>query len=171
MDKLNFRQFLENNPLHIPFPKGGNTVGTHNDGASGHNNYNGGGAYLPSTSTGGSEDLGAYGYGLPSTNMTLPVMKRESEVKSVENAPGWFYVWLNEKGLSKKATRTNGQNNKTDIVVKLEDGTRVEMSYPRFKNFSSLLMKKMLHREKVQVYFRRGESEEGSALSNIIQMK
>ena len=129
---MNFRQFLENNPLHIPYPKGGNTVGTHNDGASGHNNYNGGGAYLPSTSTGGSEDLGAYGYGLPSTN--------------------------------------NGQKNKTDIVVKLEDGTRVEMNYPRFKNVSSLLMKKILHGEKVQVYFRRGELEGGSALSNIIQI-
>ena len=49
---MNFRQFLENNPLKIQNGFSQNTVGTHNDFASG--------TMLPSTWT-GSEDLGVYG--------------------------------------------------------------------------------------------------------------
>ena len=65
---MNFRSFLENNPLKIQNSFSQNTVGTHNDYATA--------AFLPSTFT-GSDDLGPMGYGLPDTDLRLPVVTRE----------------------------------------------------------------------------------------------
>lgn len=77
---MNFRQFLENNPLKIQANFSQNTVGKHNDFATG--------AILASTWT-GSENLGPYGYGLPSTDIQLPLDTFKSRVATIMGAgPG-----------------------------------------------------------------------------------
>lgn len=77
---MNFKQFLEHNPLKIQASFSQNTVGKHNDFATS--------AFLPSTWT-GSEDLGTFGYGVPSTDIKLPVDTFRSKVTTVMGAgPG-----------------------------------------------------------------------------------
>lgn len=72
---LGFRQFMEQGEGRVYNAFGGNTVGTHNDSATG--------AMLPTTWT-GSEDLGKFGYGLPGVDLAIPHVTRRSTIRSVE---------------------------------------------------------------------------------------
>jgi len=117
---LNFRAFLEYNPLHIPMPVGGNTVGVHNDG-----NRDGSiGSFLPTTWT-GSEDLGVMGYGLPSVDLSTPSVSRRCRVRDVLNGP--TYVYHDKR-------RRNDPSNKSPVKIIFDDGTFIEMPLPRFED-------------------------------------
>lgn len=72
---MNFKEFMEQEGVRIHNQFSQNTVGTHNDRATG--------AMLPSTWT-GSEDLGPYSYGLPGTDLEIPQTTRRSKIRSVE---------------------------------------------------------------------------------------
>lgn len=75
---MNFRQFLEHNPLKIQAQFSQNTVGKHNDFATG--------ALLPSTWT-GSETIELNG--LPGTDLKLPIETFKSKISLVHGAgPG-----------------------------------------------------------------------------------
>ena len=113
---MNFRSFLENNPLKIQNSFSQNTVGRHNDMAAA--------SFLPSTFT-GSENLGPWG-GLPSTDMTLPVVPRDSTIYKVLNAPA-----------QDEPLRVNDKSNKDPITIMLADKTKIVVGYDEYKRITS----------------------------------
>lgn len=145
--KLNFKSFLEYNPLKIQNQFSQNTVGTHNDRATA--------TFLPTTFT-GSEDLGVMGYGLPGTDLSLPTVTRESEILSVFNSPA----------IEKK--RKNDKSQKDLIRINLKDGTTIFLTIHQYLRISS--KKKLLPGEKITVVFRRNPSDSGTDSSNIISI-
>lgn len=112
---MNFRTFLEYNPLHIPYPGGGNTTGKHNDGATA--------ALLSSTFT-GSEDFGNMGFGLPSTDLSAASVSRTCRVIDVLNGP--TYVYHDKR-------RRNNLSNRSLVDIVFDDGTSVKMPIERFE--------------------------------------
>lgn len=143
---MNFRSFLEHNPLKIHNPFSQNTVGMHNDRATA--------TFLPSTHT-GSEDLGVMGYGLPSTDLALPSVTRESEILSVLNAPA-----------TTSPRRKNDKSQKDLIKVILRDGTTIHLTLAEYERINS--RKPIEPGRRLRVTFRRHPSETGSEPSKII---
>lgn len=143
---MNFRQFLEHNPLKIQASFSQNTTGTHNDMATS--------AFLPSTWT-GSEDLGVMGYGLPSTDLSLPTVTKESEIMTVLNAPA-----------TNAAKRINDKSQKDLIKIVLKDGTTIHLTYPEYKRISE--KKKIRVGERISVTFRRNPFDRSGETSKII---
>lgn len=145
---MNFRFFLEHNPLKIHNQFSQNTVGKHNDRATA--------TFLPSTST-GSEDLGVMGYGLPGTDLALPMTTRESEILSVLNAPA-----------DGDKRRNNDKSQKDLIRVNLKDGTTIYLTMSEYSRINS--KKRLEPGEKLRVTFRRHPSDSGSEPSKIISI-
>ena len=143
---MNFRQFLEHNPLKMQASFSQNTVGTHNDTATA--------SFLPSTFT-GSEDLGIMGYGLPSTDLALPTVTRESEIMRVLNAPA-----------TKDHRRTNDKSQKDLIKVIMRDGTTIHLTFAEYKRINS--RKPLEPGQRLRVTFQRNPSESGKEPSKII---
>jgi hypothetical protein len=141
---MNFRQFLEHNPLKIYFPSKGNTVGMHNDG----NRDGSVGSFLPSTWT-GSEDLGVYGYGMPGTDIQLPTVSVESAIRSIE-------------GYDPKP----GGKCKDPIWITMMNGTR--FSVPR--KYFRANYKGIKEGDKLKIVFRRNPGYTGEEASRIIQV-
>lgn len=128
---MNFRQFLEHNPLKIQNSFSQNTVGTHNDTATA--------AFLPSTWT-GSEDLGPFGYGLPSVDLAIPSVEKTSTIRSVER-------------------------NKNPITVIMMDGTKLYLTLDEFNRIRSF--KNLDKGEKITVSFQRSPGDQGQEPSKI----
>lgn len=145
---MNFRSFLEHNPLKIQNSFSQNTVGTHNDMATA--------AFLPSTFT-GSEDLGVMGYGLPGTDLSLPTVTRESEILSVLNAPA-----------TRSRKRTNDKSQKDLIKVIMKDGTTISLTFPQYMRIRQ--KREIEPGQKLRVTFRRHPSDNGQEGSNIISV-
>jgi hypothetical protein len=133
---MNFRQFIESNPLKIQNGFSQNTVGTHNDFV--------GGAILPSTWT-GSEDLGTYGYGLPSTDITIPNVTRTSVISSVSMGGG------GDTDRSRKKNKL--------IRVGLKDGTEIWLTIDDYNRFNSI--KKIEKGQPITVTFQRNPGDQG----------
>lgn len=145
---MNFRSFLEHNPLKIQNQFSQNTVGTHNDMATS--------AFLPSTFT-GSEDLGIMGYGLPSTDLALPTVTRESEIVSVFNAPA-----------SETKKRKNDRSQKDLIRLVLKDKTQIYLTMSEYLRINS--RKRLEKGQKLNVTFQRNPSDSGTQPSKIISI-
>lgn len=128
---MNFRQFLEHNPLKIQNSFSQNTVGAHNDTATA--------AFLPSTWT-GSEDLGKFGYGLPSTDLAMPSVEKTSTIRSIEK-------------------------NKNPITIMLMDGTKLYLTLDEFNRIRSF--KRLEKGEKITVSFQRNPGDQGQEPSKI----
>lgn len=113
---MNFRSFLEYDQVRIRSPRMGNTVGVHNDMATG--------AYLPSVVSGSdsaqsiwpSERMGP-------TDLVIPKVERRSRVREILNAPS--YVYDDKK-------RRNDMSNRDPVKIRLEDGTIIEMPVHRY---------------------------------------
>jgi hypothetical protein len=123
-----------------------NTVGIHNDRATA--------AFLPSTYT-GSEDLGVMGYGLPSTDLALPTVTRESEIMKVLNAPA-----------TKDHRRVNDKSQKDLIKIIMKDGTTIHLTFPEYKRISE--KRPVEPGQKLRVTFQRNPSDSGNEPSKII---
>jgi hypothetical protein len=101
---VNFKHFLEHNPLKITAGFSQNTVGKHNDYATG--------AFLPSTWT-GSETIELNG--LPSTDLKLPIETFKSKVSLVKGAgPG------DVEGSREKARDV--------VTVVFQNGNRIDLN-------------------------------------------
>jgi hypothetical protein len=133
-NKVNFRKFLEYNPLKIQNPFSQNTVGTHNDYATA--------AFLPSTWT-GSEDPGAYSYGVPGTEMVIPNVVKKSKIRSVEMS-------------------------KNPITIMLMDGTKIYLTLDEFNRINSI--KRLEVGNEISVTFQRLPEDRGSEPSKIISI-
>lgn len=141
---MNFRQFIEHNPLKIQASFSQNTVGKHNDFATS--------AFMPSTWT-GSEDLGTYGYGLPSTDIKLPVDTFRSKVATVMGAgPG------DMEGSTQLA--------KDVVTIIFQNGEKVEVSRSnnQLKRFTNARPLKIGTEYKVTLY-RNADRSPGNILS------
>jgi len=132
---MNFRQFIESNPLKIQNGFSQNTVGKHNDFA--------GGAMLPSTWT-GSEDLGTYG-GLPSTDITIPNVTRTSVISYVDMGGGG------------DADRSRKKNKL--ILVRLEDKTEMWLTRDDYDRFNAI--KNIVVGQPITVTFQRSPGDQG----------
>lgn len=118
---MNFKQYLEQN-----------TIGKHNDFATA--------SFLPSTWT-GSEDLGKYGYGLPSTDLEVPNTTKCSIIKNIEK-------------------------NKNPISVELSDGTKIYLSFDEYRRLKNLLSVG----ERLCVTFQRSPTDQSNNPSKIIKI-
>jgi hypothetical protein len=113
---LNFRSFLEYDQVRISAPSLGNTVGTHNDMATG--------AYLPAAVSGSempqidwpSDRMG-------STDLIIHSVERQSRVKEILNAATYVY---------KDKKRHNDMSNRDSVIIRLWDNTTVEMPVHRY---------------------------------------
>lgn len=145
---MNFRSFLEySQKINNMFSQ--NTIGKHNDKATA--------AFLPTTFT-GSEDLGVMGHGLPSTDILIPTVTRESEILSIFNATA-------SKNNKK---RKNDKSQKDIIKINLKDGTSIFLTIFQYNKIKS--KKKLEPGEKIRVTFRRNPHDKGSDPSNIIDI-
>lgn len=150
---MNFRKFLEHNPLHIPMPMGGNTVGVHNDG----NRDGSMGSFLPTTWT-GSEDLGIMGYGLPGTDISLPTVTRDCVIIRVLNAPA-----------EDRPRRENDKSQKDLIRVEMQDGTNIYLPLFRYLDLMNS-GRKIKPGEKLRVTFMRNPSDTSRDASRVIRI-
>jgi hypothetical protein len=116
---VNFRQFLENNPLKIQNQFSQNTVGTHNDYATA--------ALLPSTWT-GSENPGLYSYGLPGTDIAIPNVVKKSKIKSIEINRNPIVVMLAD---GTKIYLSIDEFNRINARKKLEVGNQISVTFQR----------------------------------------
>lgn len=116
---MNFRQFLEHNPLKIYNQFSQNTVGTHNDYATA--------AFLPSTWT-GSENLGPYSYGVPGTDVAIPNVVKKSKIRSVEMNKNPIVVMLMD---GTKLYLTLDEFNRINSFKKLEVGNEISVTFQR----------------------------------------
>lgn len=116
---MNFRQFLEHNPLKIQNGFSQNTTGTHNDRATA--------SFLPSTWT-GSEDLGKFGYGLPGTDLTLPSVERKSTIRSITKNKNPITILLMD---GTKIYLTLDEFNRINSFKKLEVGAELTVTFQR----------------------------------------
>lgn len=131
---LNFREFVESVDVKIYSSFGQNTVGTHNDAATA--------TFLPSTWT-GSEDLGRFGYGLPSVDLSIPSVTRKSKIRFVEK-------------------------NRNPIIVQLMDGTCLYMTADEFRRIDART-KLDVDREITVVFQRRGD-DRGQEPSQVVSI-
>jgi hypothetical protein len=132
---MNFKQFLENNPLKIQNNFSQNTVGKHTDYATA--------AFLPSTWT-GSEDLGSYSYGLPSTDIAIPNVVKKSKIRSIELK-------------------------RNPIVIILVDGTKLHLTLDEFNRIDS--RKKLEVGNEISVTFQRNPEQTGGEPSKIVSIE
>lgn len=145
---LNFRSFIENNPFKVHNQFSQNTVGRHNDRATA--------SFLPTSFT-GSEDLGYLGRGMPSTDLMMPTVTKESEIISVLNAPATT---------GKK--RNNDKSQKDLIRINLKDGTTIFLTLFQYIRVNS--KKRLEPGERIKVTFRRSPSDTSQEPSNIISI-
>jgi hypothetical protein len=117
--KVNFRQFLEHNPLKIQNSFSQNTVGTHNDHATA--------AFLPSTWT-GSEDLGTYSYGVPGVDLTIPNVVKKSKIRSVEMNRNPIKLMMMD---GTKIYLTLDEFNRINAIKRLEVGNEISVTFQR----------------------------------------
>lgn len=132
---LSFRQFIELAEQ--------NTVGYHNDGPGSGFAQSGGGAMLGSDWT-GSEQPEAHGMlgrplSLPSYDMAVPKVKRQSRVKVLER-------------------------NNNPILMILDDGTRMSFTYDEFKRIEG---REPQQGSLITVVFQRHPRMGASAMSQI----
>lgn len=132
---MNFRQFLEHNPLKISNSFSQNTLGTHNDHATT--------SFLPSTWT-GSEDLGVFGHGLPSTDISIPTTTVRSKISSIEL-------------------------NKNPIRLRLEDKTEIPLTWDEFRRIDAI--KKLKVGNILTVTFQRSPGDKSPEASKIIKVE
>ena len=147
---MNFRTFLEYNPLHIPMPVGGNTVGTHNDMAT---------AAFTSPQ---SNDFGIMG-GLPDINLSATSVARVSRARKVLNGPSCVY---DDK------RRHNDLSNRSPVKIQMDDGTIMEMPIERFNdlwNSGTKILPPSPRRPgtKLQITFQRNPSDTSISSSKI----
>lgn len=116
---MNFRQFLEHNPLKIQNPFSQNTVGTHNDYATA--------AFLPSTWT-GSENLGPYSYGVPSLDLVIPNVVKKSKIRSVEINKNPIQIAMID---GTKIYLTLDEFNRIKSTKRLEVGDEISVTFQR----------------------------------------
>lgn len=116
---MNFRQFLEHNPLKIQNSFSQNTVGTHNDYATA--------AFLPSTWT-GSEDLGSYPNGAPGVDLTIPNVVKKSKIRSVEMSRNPIVVMLMD---GTKIYLNLDEFNRINSIKRLEVGSEISVTFQR----------------------------------------
>lgn len=116
---MNFRQFLEHNPLKIQNSFSQNTVGTHNDYATA--------AFLPSTWT-GSEDLGTYSYGVPGVDLTIPNVVKKSKIRSVEMNRNPITLIMMD---GTKIYLTLDEFNRINAIKRLEVGNEISVTFQR----------------------------------------
>lgn len=151
---MNFRTFLEHNPLHIPMPVGGNTVGTHNDMAT---------AAFAATA---SNDFGIMG-GLPDIDLSATSVARVSKVRKVLNGPSYVY---DDK------RRHNDLSNRSPVKIQMDDGTVIEMPIERFNdlwNSGTKIQPPSSKRPgtKLQVMFQRNPTDTSISSSKIDSIK
>jgi hypothetical protein len=139
---------LEYGLVKIQGQNSGNTVGTHNDRATA--------AFVPSVFN-GSQDLGNLGRGMPSTDLQLPTVTRESEIISVLNAPA-----------TKGQGRKNDKSQKDLINIALRDGTSIHLTLFQYLRINS--KKRLEPGTKIRVTFQRNPSDTGSEPSKIISV-
>lgn len=116
---MNFKQFLEHNPLKIHNPFSQNTVGKHNDYATT--------AFLPSTWT-GSEDLGPFSYGVPSLDIAIPQVVKKSKIRSIEMNKNPIVVMLAD---GTKLYLTLDEFNRINSSTRLEVGNEISVTFQR----------------------------------------
>lgn len=132
---MNFKQFLEeHNPLKIQASFSQNTVGSHNDFATS--------TFLPSTWT-GSENLGSFNHGLPSTDLNIPTVTRNSKIRYIEK-------------------------NKNPIKIMLLDGTKLFLTFDEFNRINSY--KKLDVGQEINVTFQRQIGDKSLEPSKIIKV-
>lgn len=131
---MNFKQFLEHNPIKIYNSFSQNTVGKHNDFATS--------SFLTSTWT-GSEYLGKYSFGLPSTDLAIPTVEKKSKIQSVEK-------------------------NKNPIKIGLVDGTKIYLTIDEFNRINSY--KKLDVGEIIYIVFQRNPGDSSLETSKIIKI-
>lgn len=113
---MNFRSFLEYDQVRISAPSLGNTVGTHNDMASG--------TYLPAAVSGSETPRSEWpSERMSPTDLVIPKVERQSRVREILNAPS--YVYRDKK-------RHNDMSNRDPVKIRLEDGTIIEMPVHRY---------------------------------------
>lgn len=116
---MNFRQFLEHNPLKIQNGFSQNTAGKHNDHATA--------AFLPSTWT-GSENLGPYSYGVPGIDIVIPNIVKKSKVQSIEMNRNPIIVMLMD---GTKLYLTLDEFNRINSIKKMEVGKEISVTFQR----------------------------------------
>ena len=116
---MNFRQFLENNPLKIQNSFSQNTVGKHNDYATA--------AFLPSTWT-GSEDMGSYPDGAPGVDLMIPNVVKKSKIRSVEMNRNPIVVMLMD---GTKIYLNLDEFNRISSTKRLEVGSEISVTFQR----------------------------------------
>ena len=116
---MNFRQFLEHNPIKIQNSFAQNTTGTHNDYATA--------SFLPSTWT-GSEDLGVYSYGVPGIDVVIPSVVKKSKIRSVEMNKNPITIGLMD---GTKIYLTLDEFNRVNAIKKLEVGNEISVTFQR----------------------------------------
>lgn len=116
---MNFRQFLEHNPLKVQSQLSQNTVGTHNDYATA--------AFLPSTWT-GSENLGAYSNKVPGIDLVIPNVVKKSKIRSVEMNRNPIVVMLVD---GTKIYLTLDEFNRINPIKRLEVGKEISVTFQR----------------------------------------
>ena len=116
---MNFRQFLEHNPLKIQNPFSQNTVGTHNDYATA--------AFLPSKWT-GSEDLSPYSHGAPGTDLAIPNVIKKSKIRSVEMNKNPITIMMMD---GTKIYLTLDEFNRINAKKRLEVGNEISVTFQR----------------------------------------
>jgi len=114
-----FRRFLEEYEGRIQNPFSQNTTGTHNDFATAK--------FLPTTWT-GSEDLGAYSYGVPGIDLEIPGVVRKSKIRSVEKSKDPIKVSLMDGTV---LYMTLDEFNKVDSRTKLSPGREIRVTFQR----------------------------------------
>lgn len=135
---MKFKEWLNeavSNPIKIHNSFSQNTVGTHNDTATA--------SFLPSTWT-GTEDLGPFGHGLPSTDLVIPTTEVKSKIRSIVK-------------------------NKNPIAILLMDGTKIYLSIDEFNRINSF--KNLAVGEELTVTFQRSPEDKGSETSKIVNIR
>ena len=116
---MNFRQFLEHNPLKIQNSFSQNTVWKHNDYATA--------AFLPSTWT-GSEDMGSYPDGAPGVDLMIPNVVKKSKIRSVEMNRNPIVVMLMD---GTKIYLNLDEFNRISSTKRLEVGSEISVTFQR----------------------------------------
>lgn len=116
---MNFRKFLEHNPLKIQSSFSQNTAGTHNDRATA--------SFLASTWT-GSEDLGRFGYGLPGVDLVLPSVEKKSTIRSITKNKNPITIVLMD---GTKIYLTLDEFNRINSMKSLEVGSDITVTFQR----------------------------------------
>jgi hypothetical protein len=116
---MTFKQFLDQNPNSIINSLGQNTVGTHNDYATG--------AYLPSTWI-GSENQGRLSQSITNNVFVIPNTTKRTKIRSVEVNKNPIVVSLMD---GTKLYLTIDQFNRVQSNKKLEAGEEISVTFQR----------------------------------------